>query len=164
MTILYPKQVRIRRQNRAIRKKFDFTKFAAAACRELPVSDGIVALWVNGLRTEDVWLFQSVLPRSAGRNTMAVYLCQCNLVVSTAGQNASCPRCGRALQLCERLFLSDSTENPARRETGGGGDATHVASAETDGRKRPCGLSGFFSAIAHIRSEQHINFSSSPSS
>ena len=93
---------------------------------------------------------------------MAVYLCQCNLVVSTVGEKTNCPRCGRALQACERLFFGNAADGLERRAVGG--TAETAAPAESSGGKQIRRLSGFFSAIAHIRSEQDINYSGSPSS
>ncbi len=80
---------------------------------------------------------------------MAVYQCQCDLILSTPEQDVHCPRCGQALADSHRLFVGNEAvvESPSQAPTpapeSGGPSATTGFVAHN--------LYGFVFAIAHIR-------------
>jgi hypothetical protein len=80
---------------------------------------------------------------------MAVYQCQCNLVLSTSGTNAHCPRCRQPLSEQDRLFIGepllnakDGNEKPVLSDSGTTTGSAGVVAHD---------FYGFAFAIAHIR-------------
>ncbi|TWU14230.1 hypothetical protein CA54_30730 [Symmachiella macrocystis] len=80
---------------------------------------------------------------------MAVYQCQCDLVLSTSGMNAHCPRCGHPLSEKDRLFVGE----PLRNITDGNEKSVPSDSCKTTGSAGIVAhdFYGFAFAIAHIR-------------
>jgi len=80
---------------------------------------------------------------------MAVYQCQCELVLSTSGVNAQCPRCRHPLSEQDRLFVgepvlkvTDGNEKPVPSDSSTNIGSTGVVVHD---------FYGFAFAIAHIR-------------